>query len=331
MAQRPDLTLILARDVSGQHPGHGPGSRLERIRPGVFVPSSDWQKAYPEQRARAAAEALLLQSRGAPIVFAYATAAAYWGLPLFRTRIERVHVVQTHARAQSTRFVMRHADRTDAADIVWIEEGKVGVTSLARTTFDMIRTLQDEAAVALADSASRAVASAHTKRDLDLDAAEELREDIAGRISAAPGARGIRRARATGVFADARAESVGESVSRLYLDRLGFGSLDLQVRVPGPRGQNYDVDFDLGDAWGEFDGASKYTDPEFLRGRTPEQALADEKEREDWIRGTTRKAFGRWQFVHMPNANALGRRLVAFGIRPPATARPHLFREPTPD
>lgn len=302
---------------------------LLRLRPGVFVDNDEWHEAYPEERVRAAAEALLAQSRGAPLVFAYATAAAFWRLPLFRTHTDRVHVIQTHAGAPSTRHVMRHADHLDASDILWLDEGKVGVTSLPRTTFDMVRMLSEEAAFALSDSALRRVAlpAGADRSHLNLDAAEDLRAALAERVARSSGARGIRQARVIIGSADARAESVGESVSRLYLCRLGFPALDLQVPVPGPRGQTYDVDFDLGDAWGEFDGESKYSDPVFLRGRTPEQALADEKEREDWIRGTTRKSFARWQFRHMPDAHALGRRLAAFGVRPPRTPRPYLLRE----
>jgi hypothetical protein len=134
----------------------------------------------------------------------------------------------------------------------------------------------------------------------------------------ASGARFIAR------FADPRAELPGESISRLYLHRLGFPPPGLQTRVPGPGGRTYEIDFDLGAAWGEFDGANKYTDPRFLRGRTPERALADEKEREDWIRGTTRRPLIRWQFRHLDSLSAFGAHLAAFGLHAP---RRHPLRE----
>lgn len=69
-------------------------------------------------------------------------------------------------------------------------------------------------------------------------------------------------------------------------------------------------------AWGEFDGAAKYRDPRLRRGRAPEQVLADEKQREDWIRCSTRKPFARWGMSHLVSATTLGHRLAAFGIRP---------------
>ena len=60
----------------------------------------------------------------------------------------------------------------------------------------------------------------------------------------------------------------------------------LQVVLYGASGQRYVVDF-----WwpgcrliGEFDGAFKYSDPEFMRGRTAHQVLLDEKHREDDLR-----------------------------------------------
>jgi hypothetical protein len=202
-------------------------------------------------------------------------------------------------------------------DVVWSSDGSYGVTSLARTVFDICTSEKLETAVAVADAALRQAAQHGTSRRLDLEAAEVLRQDLDARAVAAPGRRNIRRARFIIAFADARADGPGESASRLYLRWLGFPPPDLQVPIPGPHGETYEVDFGLGSAWGEFDGAFKYTDPRFLRGRTPERALADEKEREDWIRGTTGKSFARWQDPHMPDAAALGRRLAAFGIAPP--------------
>ena len=78
---------------------------------------------------------------------------------------------------------------------------------------------------------------------------------------------------------------------------------ELQVPIRGASGKEYTVDF----YWrtlrlmGEFDGHIKYNDPEFLRGRTPAQALADEKFREDDLRAT-RRGMSRWgwKLAHSP-------------------------------
>lgn len=326
----PQDPRIIGTAAQATSRGHPPDALL-RVRRGVHVDAAEWEQAFPEQRIRVAAEALLHQARGAPIVFSHASAAAYWGLPLHRARVTRVHVVQTHARASSSSRVMRHAARITDDDVVWLAED-VGVTTLARTAFDMIRTLREEGALALMDAALRTAAQrAPGRRALNLDAAEAFRRELTARIRAATGARGIRQAREIVDAGDARAESVGESVSRLYLTRLGVRGLDLQVRVPGPGDRDYEVDFDLGEAWGEFDGEAKYTDPRFLRGRTPEQVLAEEKAREDWIRGTTGKPFARWGFTHLRDERTLARRLTAFGVALPNAPRPHLLRETTLD
>ena len=181
---------------------------------------------------------------------------------------------------------------------------------------DLARTASAETAVSALDAALRLVAV--RGRHYDIAAADALRERA--RVIAGRGAYGRARARRALAFADGLAQLPGESISRLYIARLGFASPRLQVPVAA-RGENrfYYVDFGLDDvdAFGEFDGKDKYADPEFLRGRTPQQALADEKEREDWIRGTSRRVVARWTSSHISSSDELGRRLRAFGIVPP--------------
>ncbi|WP_460774765.1 hypothetical protein [Microbacterium sp. GXF7504] len=212
------------------------------------------------------------------------------------------------------------------ADVLWSADGRYGVTAVSRTLLDLCATVGVEAAVAAADAALRAHAVLPGSRSLDMNAAEALRAELSARVARAAGHRGIRTARFVTDFADARADSTGESLSRLYLHQLGFPPPGLQVPVPGPAGVMYEVDFDLETVWGEFDGAAKYDDPRYLRGRTPAQVVVDEKAREDWIRGTTGKRIIRWGFEHLADAHTLGRRLAAFGLTPPR-AKAHPFRE----
>ena len=138
------------------------------------------------------------------------------------------------------------------------------------------------------------------------------------RVAKSAGARGIRQARWVAQFADGRAQLPGESVSRLYLDDLGFASPQLQVAFPGPRGQDYAIDFGLDDvnAWGEFDGLGKYFDVELGGDPGGREALLREKEREDWIRGRSGRAFVRWGMRHVKDATTLGLHLAAFGLSP---------------
>lgn len=287
---------------------------LDRVRPGVYAAASTWEGLTSEERARWAAAATHEAGRGAPIVFSHLSAAALWGLPLFRVRATRTHVT-IDGPARSTPQVFRHRLSLPPADVVWLESGRLGVTTLARTVADVIAMVPLETAVSLADAALRAAATDGSGA-MDPEGAESLREKIADHLRRRTGRRGIRAARFVAEFADARAQLPGESVSRLLLRQLGFAVPELQVAVRGPRGVVYLVDFDLGSVWGEFDGAVKYTDPRFLNGRTPARVLADEKEREDWIRGVTGKRIVRWQMAHLATASAFRRHLAACGVHP---------------
>ncbi|MGV9769053.1 hypothetical protein ACWDR7_06160 [Microbacterium sp. NPDC003461] len=278
--------------------------RLHRIRPGAYVDAADWTAAPIEQRQRAAAATALRASRG-PLVLAGITAAAVHGLPLFRLRDERVHVLCHADRvAAKNPFVMRHEVPFTDDDLTLVDG--MPVTSLDRTVCDVIRSIPLEAGVALADAALA----------MAPDGADELRARLVRRIACLPGARGIRRAREVAAFADPRSGSPLESASRWFLHVLGFRNVRIQEPFPGPNGADYLLDFRFRRGIGEVDGATKYRDPAFLAGRTPQQALIDEKRREDWIRGRTQEPFARWMDRDMPNARALGAHLASFGIRP---------------
>lgn len=90
----------------------------------------------------------------------------------------------------------------------------------------------------------------------------------------------------------------------------------LQAEIVGASGRVWTVDF-----WwpgfnlvGEFDGKVEYSDPAFLRGRTPEQALLDEKDREDDIRAAGHR-MSRWGWTTALSPGLLRAHLVAAGLR----------------
>ena len=123
------------------------------------------------------------------------------------------------------------------------------VTSVARTVVDLARASSFRAGVVAADSALRSRQAA--KADLDLC------------ITTCAGWPGIQNARRVVAFADARSESVLESISRVAFHELGLPTPDLQAWVG-------DEDEIIGRAdflWrayrtvGEADGALKYADP----------------------------------------------------------------------
>ncbi|MDY0910509.1 hypothetical protein [Microbacterium sp. CFBP9034] len=295
---------------------------LVRVHDGWYADGADWTTAYSEGRQlrRVAAVAASMRSGGA--VFSHTSAAAIWGLPLYRWDPARAHVtLRRGAGASSTGGVFRHRDDLPDDDIT--ERHGLLCTSLERTVVDLARSVPTETALVIADAALRAVAHRPGIRRYDVDAALRLRDAMWRLLGTMQGKRGVRQARWVLEHADGRAELPGESVSRHHLIQLGYTAVRLQVHVPGPAGADYFVDLGLDEshAWGEFDGKAKYTDPMMLDGRSPAEVLRAEKEREDWIRATTGRPIARWGFEHLVSPEGLARRLAVYGIRAPRRRR----------
>lgn len=293
------------------------GGRLVRVRRGWYVQAERWNGLNVEERHAVQVVATVRDMRDGGGVVSHASAAAMWGLPLYRVSPARVQLLlPPSARASNSSDVERRVGHIGDDDVV--EIGGVRCTSIARTVFDVSRSLRPEAALSIADAALRRRAWDQASHLYSANAAAAWREELEVRLRRMPGGRGVRQARWVAGFADGRAQLPGESVSRLQLVRLGFARPDLQVRVRAPHGY-YWIDFGLEDvgAWGEFDGVAKYTDPALLAGRTTAQALLLEKQREDWIRGTTRRPVVRWQARHIATSATLGQLLASFGVRPP--------------
>lgn len=284
-----------------------------KIRPGIYVSGTAWAAATPEERVVVRARALAVVSSARP-VFSHETAAAIHGLPLYRAHRDSVRTIAPTGRPGALKGTIRH--RGELADEEVVEVDGLLCTTLERTTADVARTATFEQAVTVADAALRRVCvdGPGTYDEGWAAAFRRTALEISRRS-----AHGQTRARRVLEFADGRAQLPGESISRIRLRSLGFRTVILQVPVPGPRGKMYYVDFGLEDAsaFGEFDGSIKYVDGRLVDGRTSSQVLDDEKHREDWIRGTTQRRYGRWGWPHVDDASTLGARLAAFGIRPP--------------
>lgn len=218
---------------------------------------------------------------------------------------------------------MRHYGPLEPSEIT--EVNSIRCTSLARTVVDVARTCSLETAVACADAAMRRVAvSDGDEFAYDQEAAESLRREMREVIGRMPRARGIRIARWVVEFADGRAQSVGESVSRLRFVQLGFRVPGLQVRIDGPGGVSYFVDIDAEYWWVEFDGNGKYLDPQLRGGRSADQVVVAEKKREDWIRAVSGRMTVHLADEHIATVEDCARRLAVYGISPPR-------RRPSPD
>lgn len=287
---------------------------LRRVHRGSYVADADWRELWPEGRHLLRALAVAAASPGQSPVFTHESAAAIWGLPLWRRSPSVVHtLIEGRRHTRTVVGVARHAMHVEPEHLV--EVGGLRCTSLLRTVLDLARTLPLTTAVAAADAALRAVAVRDHRQDAETVAL--WRDELSA--LARPGLRGVRQARHVIEFADGRAQLPGESVSRVHLHTLGYRDLALQVPVTGAEGTQYYLDFGFrrSRCFGEFDGEEKYLDANLRGGRSVEQAVLDEKRREDEIRGVTGWRMVRWGADDIRTVDAFARRLAAFGIRPP--------------
>lgn len=288
-------------------------NRLIRLHRGTYVSAKQWNELWWEGQHLLKVLAVHAASAGSGPVFTHASAAVLWGLPLYRMGEMPVQVlVQGRRHSRVIAGVVRRDMQVDEDDIVEVDG--IRVTSLIRTVMDVARTCPFTTAVGCADAALRRAAV--TGYIVDADAEAQWREG-GGRV-AAPGLRGVRQARRALEFADGRAQLPGESVSRVHLHTLGFSGYDLQVPVTGSAGDQYWLDFAFPRArtFGEFDGEGKYTDQSLRDAPSAHEAVLNEKNREDDVRGVTGWRFARWGHQHIRTADDLGRRLAAFGLRP---------------
>ncbi|QIG38217.1 hypothetical protein G5T42_00925 [Microbacterium sp. 4R-513] len=323
-----DVDLVGARILSAAALRMQRGMGRDRLRAAVadgtmivahrgwYVDAATWAGWFIEQRHAARAIATARAMREGDVVLSHTSAAVLWGLPLYRYHPQRVHVSGPTAHGVvAGRAVARHdlsveGDRDAVSGIP--------VTGLARTVADLIGRLPLQSAVALADAALHLVAWDDSVRKYDDMAAELLRVEVGTRSALRNGARGVIQARWVLGFADGRAESTLESVSRLNLHLLGFAPPRLQVRVPHDCGY-YDIDLGLDDVdvWAEVDGKAKYADAAQPDGADARAVVLAEKRREDDIRGRTGRRVIRWDADDLRDLEAFRRRLASFGVRPP--------------
>lgn len=243
-----------------------------------------WRGLSPESRHRAEVLATAFSETGSDPVFSHVSAAVLWGLPLYRVRPTRVHALTAPNQRHSTTGILRHEGTVPDADIAEIRG--IRCTSLARTVFDVARTVAPEAALAVADAALALVGG--DPWDFDDQAADALLGELAARTRR-PGARGILQARHIVDLADGRAQLPLESVTRYRLHQAGFARPRLQVPVDRADGGRFwmDIAVDQSQTFLECDGRAKYRDVELRGERSAEDVVLGEKVREDWVRAVT--------------------------------------------
>lgn len=262
------------------------------------MPNAAWQGLTPEQRHAALVHAtsMVCDPQGTG-VFALESAAAVWGLPRVEPWPTVVRTLVTTGRPRgSTRI---HPHRGAEADEALVHG--LRVTGVARTVIDLARTSSLATAVAAADCALR-----H-----QLCTRDEL---VAEADAVPPRVRGRPAVGLVVALADPDSMSVGESLSRVQMFRLGVPKPRLQVEHTDALGLIGFVDFDWDGVVGEFDGKVKYGIREGADPREAAEVLWREKQREDRLRVRSRVA--RWTWDVALDLDRLARVLAAQGLRP---------------
>ncbi|WP_347108675.1 hypothetical protein AAHB33_17630 [Paenarthrobacter sp. S56] len=241
---------------------------LIRLRRGCYIRATTWesQKAAVRARQRIAAHAhgTLTTSSGG-LVYSHASAARLHGLFVWNVD-HRVHVTQGSPVSAGSHGVdvVAHASTLKTAEIEFVDG--MPCTSLLRTVADCCLTMTFRQSLILVDHALR--------KGVDAGMLWQTCASLAGR-------NGVRTLRKALEYADARAESPGETLSRELLQRLRLEMPELQVEVDSPEGRHR-LDF----AWRkrklalEFDGKTKYfdyapTDEAIFKERQREKALME--------------------------------------------------------
>lgn len=265
---------------------------LTRLRRGTYVQDASALSGAAEHAAVVAAAVADLR---VPAVVSHLSAAVLHGLPMWNVRLVRVHLLRNPpANGSGSRAVHLHIARLPADEVMVLDD--LAVTDLTRTAVDVARTVPFEQAVVIVDAALGTRKTSRSRLGACLD-----------RMGPVPGSG---RARRVIAFADGRAESVGESRSRVLMHRLGLPAPDLQVKLVRADGSDL-ARCDFG--WrehrtvAEFDGRIKYG--RLLRpGQDPGDAVFEEKVREDDIRDEGWKV-ARWIWREIETPLVVGDRL----------------------
>lgn len=237
-------------------------------------------------------------------VLSHMSAAVLHELPVPLTVLDKVHVTRAGAKGRATRHTHVHGAKLAAEDVIHLRGWRV--TSLARTVVDSARWLDYAHGVAVVDAALR--------QGLDRTVLDE-------EVAKARRRRHNARARQAVAFGDGRAESAGESRSRVAMAQLGLPMPTLQREFFNTNGEllaRVDFDWEEFGTCGEFDGLVKYG--RLLRpGQTTESVILYEKQREERVRDCGRWLV-RWNDKDLKDLRNF-RRILEGGFRYGSTGR----------
>ena len=247
------------------------GTTVVSPLPGMFVRKSTWQELDKAQRHRMIVRTLA--ALHPDWVFCSFSAACLWGLEVSWKYLDLVHVC-SHTKPTTRKPAHIKRYRIEPQETA-IAEG-VNVTPLLQTVVDCLLATGFTDGMPIADSALGALG-------LDRDA---LSEGVEHRQTARQMLE-VATALKTLEYADAQAESGGESVARAVMIQTGFAPDALQYKLIDPFDSKHVLRNDF--AWehmaaqltlGELDGFAKYTNEKMLAGKTTAEALVAERQRE---------------------------------------------------
>lgn len=281
------------------------GSAIVSPMPGLFARKTRWEELNRAQRHVEIVRALAIQHP--EWTFCSYSAACLLGLEVSWRHLNVVHVCsETKPSARPGARIQRH--RTEPAGA--IDQGGMLITPPIQTVTDCLLQTGFADGMPIADSA---ISKLGLMR-------EQLMEEVEKRAGARNG-RAIRTALTTLQFADARAESGGESVARAVMIETGFAPDRLQYELTDPFDSTESMRTDF--AWerqareltlGELDGLVKYTDQTMLAGRTTAETLVAERQREAHL-----SLYGhpliRFTMNEVRSAGVLAKKLQTAGVR----------------
>lgn len=302
--------------------------RYVRVRRSVYTEAAEWMELDEPSRYGLRAAAFQLTTRRPPI-FCHTTAALLWGLWVMGVP-ENLHVLTEESgggrsRGDITRHLRRQGDGV-------VRCGHLLLTDKLTTTVELIARMKFEHAVAVCDSSMHAVRYAKSGNlftPLGAPAIDHdprwntdtpqgpplLKSDLLNAADSLPSKSARNRAVAVVEFASGLSGSAGESISRVRMSQLGFVAPALQHGFVLRDGRNAFVDF-----WfenqrkaGEFDGRKKYLRKDWAGGKSLEDRIIDEKNREDQIRAQG-VGFLRWTWAEMMDLHGFERLLRQAGI-----------------
>ena len=264
---------------------------LQRVRRGAYERARSGL-SIEEQHRRLIEAALSQHDRD--VVVSHLSAAVLHGLAVWPEALRLVHLTRPRSGGGKVRAgVELHASALPDAQVT-ARDG-ILLTTPARTVVDLCRTLPLDQAVAAGDGALRR------------GVARSEREEVLLTCRGWPGIGNARRAVA---LLDGRAESAGESVSRVRMHEARLPAPVPQYEVHDRRGRlvgRADFGWEEQRVLGEFDGRVKYG--RLLKpGQQVEEGVYREKLREDALRDLDWRVV-RWTWADLYPGDVLVERL----------------------